>query len=232
MERAPAQPETFWRARRSRVFNHAPANVESQDEPGQKVLVSSPLDEIKPPVSVDAFFEELVQYQRYPVETEAEQYVKECTVEEHGSEDVFTTKLIMDGAKLDSIRMGKKDGTDRVRSWKRITVDRENLIIVTEDFVPEPDLGAWADEVSDENLKNPVARTTTKVRRETSCVEFHVVLASGERKADDFIAKGVGYIIDLMVKRIHAAEGKDGKDGEAGGRRQKLGARIAKMMAM
>lgn len=150
-------------------------NVDSVAQPGQKVVVSEPLE-----VHPNALLDELLDQLRYPVESYKEYVLKACEVTEHGPDD-FTVKTILDGKKLDRYRHGRGDGIDRIDVWSRITADRKTRRIMNRPVVPPP--GCWVDEV--EASKNSDSFACYQLVDSPLRLEFHCVTDKGERWSDE-----------------------------------------------
>lgn len=118
---------------------------DSAVEPGQKVILSGSFDELEPKIAIERFFEEVESFLRWPIDPITEYIMKSCDVTENGP-DEFVVKVILDGKKLDSWNRGRGDGCDRVKTWKKVTLDRKALRIETSDYVPESTFGEWADQ--------------------------------------------------------------------------------------
>jgi len=173
---------------------------DSPSAPGCKSVLTGSFDDLDPPVSAEAFLNELIEYLRWPVDPTTEAVLKSCTVVENGTDD-FTVKILVDGVKLDSYGYGKGDGTDRVRSWKRVKVDRAAMKVTTEDYVPEPALGAWADEASD---KEVIATAHIQLLKDPTRGEFWVVDKEGNRHSGDGLAQGLYFWTDRVIGQLHA----------------------------
>eukprot|EP00429_Kryptoperidinium_foliaceum_P020571 CAMPEP_0176049428 /NCGR_PEP_ID=MMETSP0120_2-20121206/24561_1 /TAXON_ID=160619 /ORGANISM="Kryptoperidinium foliaceum, Strain CCMP 1326" /LENGTH=341 /DNA_ID=CAMNT_0017382855 /DNA_START=44 /DNA_END=1069 /DNA_ORIENTATION=- len=177
------------------------ADQDSPTDVGQKSVMTASLDDLDPPVTAEQFLAEFIDHFKWPIDPAAEAVLKSCTVTEASADD-FTVKVILDGAKLDSYGYGKGDGTDRMRSWKRVVVDRVSKRITTHDYVPEPTLGAWVDEASD---KEAVAVFHMQLLSGPTRAEFWVVDKEGTRLSDAGLAQGVYHLTDRVVGALQAA---------------------------
>mmetsp|Transcript_36329 Transcript_36329/g.82106 ORF Transcript_36329/g.82106 Transcript_36329/m.82106 type:complete len:353 (-) Transcript_36329:60-1118(-) len=96
------------------------ADAESPTEPGLKSVLTDSLDDCCDPAS---FYDELLAMLREPVGPREAVVLKEVELKEHGS-DVFTVKVILDGAKLHRLGFGEEGGPDLVKLWMRVEGDR------------------------------------------------------------------------------------------------------------
>lgn len=182
--------------------SHSVELLEDQDsptEPGKKSIISASVDDLDPPVSGDQLISEYVAWLKKPIDPMTEAILKSCTVTDDGP-DACTVKVVLDGIKLDSYGYGKGDGTDRVRSWKKVVVDKAAGKVVTSDYVSEPALGAWLDEATD---KEVLATSTFQVLKDPTRIEFSVVTKDGERLSGAFLRDALYALTDRLIGEIH-----------------------------
>ncbi|CAK9081053.1 unnamed protein product [Durusdinium trenchii] len=86
---------------------------------------------------------------RYPLDPISEGLLKELVLKDL-DENTFLLKVILDGKKLDSVGYGKGDGTDRVRYWKKVTVNPAAMSISVVDYVNDGEMGAWITDAKEE----------------------------------------------------------------------------------
>jgi len=185
--------------------------VRSTSVPGKKCIMSSSLDDLTPPLSPKGFMDAVLEYLRWPMEPGAETVLKDVTYIEHDGKRDFEVKVLLDGASLDKHGMGRGDGIDRVRRWKRVKVSEDQMCVSWVDFVPEPTFGQWVDKVTGEDgeritvtmLKNPhrievVAQTKngTYLSGEQFKVAFSLFLEErikeAQEKAQNLVTARVG----------------------------------------
>ncbi|CAK9082140.1 unnamed protein product [Durusdinium trenchii] len=112
-------------------------------------IISGPLDALDPPISRKEAFDETMAMLRYPLDPISEGLLKELVLKDL-DENTFLLKVILDGKKLDSVGYGKGDGTDRVRYWKKVTVNPAAMSISVVDYVNDGEMGAWITDAKEE----------------------------------------------------------------------------------
>lgn len=167
---------------------------ESPTNPGCTSVISASLEDQEPPMTAEAFMDGLINQLRSPVDMIAERVLKSVDVTEHGSES-FTVKVILDGKKLSSWGHGRGDDIDRVRAWKKVTVDRAQKLITTEDYVMDATLGAWLDEASD---KEVLVTVHTKLLAEPTRLESWMLMG-GQRMSGEELASGLQVWVNKVV---------------------------------
>jgi len=172
------------------------ADQDSPTNPGCLSVVSASLDEVDPPMSADAFIDGLLELMRYPVDALAERVLKSVEVTDHGP-DSFTVKVLLDGKALSSWGYGREDNCDRVRTWKKVTVDRAQKLVITEDYVMEaaPVFGEWADKAED---KEAVNACHVKMLAEPTRIESWL-LQGGQRVSSQDLASGLQEWVNRIV---------------------------------
>lgn len=124
-----------------RTYVKTQPNVDSKLAPGTKVVMSDPVvmmneEKEKEPVPYERFCEELWAFCREPLFPYEEIVLKKLEYEEI-DEDSFFVKVIHDGAKWK--RLGQGDGSDFVRQWAKMTWDKKERTISSEDYDVDPD---------------------------------------------------------------------------------------------
>mmetsp|Transcript_74906 Transcript_74906/g.216574 ORF Transcript_74906/g.216574 Transcript_74906/m.216574 type:complete len:340 (-) Transcript_74906:153-1172(-) len=174
---------------------------ESPTEPGQLSVISASLDDLDPPVTAEQFLAEAIELMKRPVDSVTEAIMKSLEVTENGSPDDFVVKLIVDGTKLDAYGYGKGDGTDRVRTWKRVVADRAAMHITTYEYVLDIALGAWESEASDAEV---LATLHLQMLSGPTRIESWVLPKEGERLHNDDLAKGLYHWTDAIIGQLHS----------------------------
>lgn len=173
----------------------------STAEPGTKSIISESLENLDPPPTEHEIVEEFLRIVRYPVDSTTEAVLKQVDVQEKSPDD-FIVKVILDGKKLDGYSKGRGDGIDRVKTWKRVLVDRTKHVITAEDFVDEGQLGAWADEASD---KEVVCKTSLHLLSDPLRLEF-LLDKDGQRLAIAPVRDALYVWSDAIINGIHSTK--------------------------
>jgi len=164
------------------------ANQDSPSEPGKTVVLTSELPEVAP----DDLAESILEILKRPVDPRVEPVLKTVELEET-SENSFTVKVILDGAKLDQAGYGK-DGKDRVQQWMKINYNPAEMLVSTESFVPGD--GAWADEASGGKV---FLATYSRFLKDPTRIEYWWV-KDGERMAGESQAQHFKFYIDALME--------------------------------
>jgi len=164
------------------------ANQDSPSEPGKKVVLTSELPEVAP----DDLAENLLMMMRRPVPPMLASVLKIVELEET-SENSFSVKVILDGAKLDEAGYGKH-GQDRVSQWLKVTYNPAEMLVSMESFLPDD--GAWADEASGDEV---FFATYTRFLKDPTRIEYWWV-KDGERMAGESQAQHFKFYIDALME--------------------------------
>jgi len=178
------------------------AEQDSVSQPGTKAITSASLDHLDPPVSAIEVIDEFVGLIKYPVDPMTEAVLKAVDVVDK-SADEFTVKVFLDGKKLDEYGHGRGDGMDRCKIWKHCIIDRSKLTVKTIDYVDDATMGAWADEVSDENVH---CTCLLQVLSDPTRMELHVDDARGNRLAMEVVRDALYNWTDQIVDGVQQAK--------------------------
>jgi hypothetical protein len=176
------------------------ADQDSPTDQGCLSAISGSLDDIEPPIAVSKFMEGLLEILRRPVSPIEEPVLKSVDMEEHGP-DAFTVKVILDGKKLSAYGFGREDDCDRVSTWKKVTHDRAQMKIITEDYVPGPPMpGEWLDKAEDIEVL-----TTCHIKMLSSPTRIECWLfRAGQRVADEDLCKVLTNFTNAVIGGIQA----------------------------
>jgi len=157
---------------------------DSVSEPGTKCITSSPLSMLDPPLSAEDWEAESLLWQRFPIKKgwKSEAFLKSVEVFEHGPRD-FTSKIILDGQKLDAEGHGRGDGTDRVIKWGRTTMGQD-MMTMTE-YVDEATGGMWADEITGEVVLRARVHFLRDPERFEWCIDMRNTKDAPREKLED-----------------------------------------------
>lgn len=169
-------------------------------KPGGKCIMSASLDDLDPKVPGKSVYDEYEAYLRRPVDPLMEGVLKQVELIETDATH-FTIKVILDGKKLDRWGFGKGDGTDRVRRWKKVTLDPDALKIVIEDLVLEMEQGAWLDEATGDKT---MEMSTFTIVKDPTRMEI-IIEKAGDILCQEEVRDAVYYLTDALLTEVTAA---------------------------
>jgi len=165
------------------------SQADSPTEPGKPSIISEEI-----PHPFDAFWEEGVALLRENLDPQVIPVIKEVTVEEV-SPDEFTTKVLLDGAKLNSYGLGNPadPNSDRVYSLMRNTVKKKECLIKNEIYAPH-----WVGEAATLQIT-----AYAHFLQDPCRMEYWWIMPDGTRQADDTVQAGLqNYVNTVMAELV------------------------------